>query len=65
MLMLTLIVVLHLINLNQLKEALASYDRAIELKPNYAEAYFSRGNVFRDLKGFKKAIESYDHAIDT
>ncbi len=31
-------------------DALASYDRAIALKSDYAEAYGSRGNSLQDLK---------------
>ena len=30
-------------------DALASYDRAIALKPDFAEAYCSRGNALLDL----------------
>ena len=44
-------------------EALASYDRAIALKPDYAEAHNNRGNALRDLKRPEEALASYDRAI--
>src|SRR5262249_41689414 len=44
-------------------EALASYDKAIALKPDYAEAHYNRGNALRDLKRLAEALASYDKAI--
>ena len=44
-------------------EALASYDKAIALKPDYAEAHNNRGNALRDLKRPEEALASYDKAI--
>jgi protein O-GlcNAc transferase len=41
----------------------ASYDRAIALKPDYAEAYNNRGNVLRELKQFEEALANYEQAI--
>ena len=41
---------------------LASYDTAIALKPDIAEAYNNRGNTLRDLKRFDEALASYDKA---
>ena len=40
-----------------------SYDRAIILKPDYAEAYSNRGNVFLELNRFEEALSSYDNAL--
>jgi protein O-GlcNAc transferase len=45
------------------QEALASYDQAIKLKPNYAEAYSNRGVVLKELGQLAEAIASYDQAI--
>ena len=40
--------------------AIEDYDKTIELKPNYADAYYNRG-VVRYKKGdFDRAIEDYD-----
>jgi predicted O-linked N-acetylglucosamine transferase (SPINDLY family) len=50
-------------DLNRLDEALASYDRALALHPNYARAHSNRGNVLQLLKRFDDALASYDHAL--
>ena len=42
---------------------MASYDRAIQLKPDYAEAYNNRGNALTDLGQLEEAVASYDQAI--
>jgi tetratricopeptide (TPR) repeat protein len=44
--------------------ALASYDRAIELRPDYAEALFNRGNILHELKQFEEALASYDRLLN-
>jgi predicted O-linked N-acetylglucosamine transferase (SPINDLY family) len=43
--------------------AVASYDQAIALKPDLAEAFHCRGNALQDLKQFEAAVASYDRAI--
>jgi tetratricopeptide (TPR) repeat protein len=48
---------------NQFDKAVASYDQAIVLKPDYASAYCNRGTAFLALKQFSAAVASYDHAI--
>ena len=50
-------------DLKRSEEALASYDKAIALKPDYAEAYNNRGNALMDLKRPEEALASYDKAI--
>ena len=42
-----------LLDLNRLEDALASYDRAIALKPDYAGAYINRGNALQDLDALR------------
>jgi len=44
-------------------EAIASHDRAIALRPGYAEAYNERGHALHDLNRHAEALVSYDHAI--
>jgi tetratricopeptide (TPR) repeat protein len=44
-------------------EAIACYERAISIKPNYVEAYRNRGNALRQLGRLAEAVASYDHAI--
>jgi hypothetical protein len=43
---------------------LASYDIAISIKPDYAEAFSNRGNVLKELKRFDEALASYNKAIE-
>lgn len=45
------------------QEAVESYDRAIQLSPDYAVAYFNRGIALQKLGQLYKAVESYDKAI--
>ncbi len=44
-------------------EAIACYDRAISLKPDYVESYRNRGNALRQLGQLVEAVASYDRAI--
>ncbi len=43
-------------DLKRPEDALASYDRAIALRPNFAEAYNNRGTALRDLKRPEDAL---------
>ena len=43
--------------------AIASYDRALEIKPDYHEAWYNRGIALDNLGRFEQAIASYDRAI--
>jgi predicted O-linked N-acetylglucosamine transferase (SPINDLY family) len=54
---------LALHGLRRLDDALASYDRAIALKPDYAEAHSNRGNTLKELGRLDDALASYDRAI--
>jgi len=45
------------------KEKVRLYTKAIELDPNFIDAYINRGNSYQNLKQYKKAIENYDQAI--
>jgi len=49
--------------LQQYESALASYDQAIALKPDYAEAYANRGNTLHELQRYDDALLSCDQAI--
>ena len=42
---------------------LADYDKAIELNPNYTEAYVDRGNVKRFIGRNEEALSDFDEAI--
>jgi protein O-GlcNAc transferase len=57
-------VAMHSKSLKRYEEALTSYDRAIAIKPDYAEAYYNRGNALQELKRLEEALASYDRAIE-
>jgi tetratricopeptide (TPR) repeat protein len=47
-----------------LDRAIADYDRAIELDPDYAHTYFDRGFTYRRKGDQDRAIADYDRAIE-
>ena len=46
-----------------MEDALASYDQALAIKPDHADALNNRGNALRDLKRPDDALVSYDRAL--
>ena len=50
--------------LDQYQAAIADYDAAISLKPDFASAYYFRGTAKRSLGDYKAAVEDYGTAID-
>jgi tetratricopeptide (TPR) repeat protein len=48
---------------NRFEEALAVYERAIELDPNYIEAYNNKGITLRALNRPKEALTTFERAI--
>ena len=44
--------------------AIEYYTRAIELNPEYVDAYNNRGNAYDDIKEYEKAISDYNRAIE-
>ena len=44
-------------------DAIASFDRAIEIDPNSTESWFRRGQTLEHLGNCKAAIASYDKAL--
>ena len=48
---------------NDLESAIAAYDEAIRLKPDYAKAYNNRGVAKDDFGRYEDAIADYDEAI--
>jgi tetratricopeptide (TPR) repeat protein len=45
------------------EDALASYDRAIALRPDFAQAYSNRGLVLTDMERHEEALANHDRAI--
>ena len=52
-----------LLELKRYQDALAAYIRAVELRPEYAEAWKGQGNTLLELKRYQDALEAYDKAI--
>ncbi len=44
-------------------EAIAVFDRLIQLTPNYAGAYYNKGNALTGMGRFDEAVAAYDQAI--
>lgn len=51
------------LNLGLTLDAVASFEKSIQLAPNYAEAYSNLGNAFQELGEPTKAIECYKEAV--
>jgi len=50
-------------DLGRLEQAVKSYDKALRINPDYADAYFNRGIALQKLGQPGAAIKSYDKAI--
>ena len=51
-------------DLGKFQEAIECYDKAIEINPDDAEAYYNKGNTLYNLGEYQQAIECYDKAIE-
>ncbi len=49
--------------LGMLNEALEAYNKAVSIKPDYADAYINIGNVFQEQGQLEEAIEAYNKAL--
>ncbi|MDA0746579.1 MAG: tetratricopeptide repeat protein, partial [bacterium] len=50
--------------LGRKQEAIESYQKAIALKSDFAEAYSNLGNTYQDLKQYENAIASFQKSVD-
>ena len=51
-------------NLEQYEQAIADYEKALEVQPGYHESLFSKGVAFSQLKFYQQAIVAYERAIE-
>ncbi|MEH2405592.1 MAG: tetratricopeptide repeat protein [Nostoc sp.] len=51
-------------NLERYEEAVASFDKALKIKPEKHEALVNKGNVLVKLKRDKEATEFYNRALN-
>ena len=54
----------ELFNLSCYEEAIASYDQAVEFKPDNHQAWHNRGIALANLGRYEEAIASYDQAVE-
>jgi tetratricopeptide (TPR) repeat protein len=52
-----------LLHLGQPEDALACFEKALEMNPRHADAYVKRGIALERLERMEAALESYDRAI--
>jgi tetratricopeptide (TPR) repeat protein len=50
--------------LKKFAEAIEDYNRAIALKPDFAVAYFNRGDAKKALGQYEEAIKDFDRTIE-
>src|SRR4029077_989368 len=53
----------RLVDSGKAVEATRFLDAAIQLRPDYAIAYYKRGNAYRDMDLSSKAISDYTQAV--
>lgn len=51
-------------NKGQYKQAIKDYNKAIEINPKYAEAYYNMGNIYAINSHYDRAISNYNKAIE-
>ncbi len=44
--------------------AISDYNKALELNPKFAEAYYNRGLAYKSKGEYDRAITNYDKALD-
>jgi len=49
--------------LQQYTDAVASYDKAIQINPDYSNAWYNRGNALLNLGKYDDAVASYDKVV--
>ena len=47
----------------KLEEAIEAYNKALAIKPDYAEAYNNMGNALKEQGKLEEAIEAYNKAL--
>lgn len=52
-----------LFELQRYKDALVAYQKAVEIRPNYAQAWNGQGKTLSRLKQYKEALTAYDKSI--
>jgi len=48
----------------ELKSALAAYDKVLEIDPKFADAYNNKGNIYLNINAYGAALELFNKAIE-
>lgn len=51
--------------IKEIENAIESYDKSIKINPHFTTAWYNRGIALSKLGKYRKAIESYDNALET
>lgn len=54
-----------LFHLGRKEEAIAAYDKTLEIKPDFHDAWNNKGTALSDLGRQEEAIAAYDKALET
>jgi tetratricopeptide (TPR) repeat protein len=54
---------LHFKEQNKLEEAIEAYNKALAIKPDYANAYYNMGIALQEQNKLEEAIEAYNKAL--
>ena len=49
--------------LNRYEEALQVYNQALQIRPDYGEAWKRKGDALQELKRYRESLEAYEQAI--
>lgn len=52
------------IKLNKLEDAISYLEKSISLKPNYKEARFALGSIYKDIGNIEKANENFKYILE-
>ncbi|QIR35571.1 tetratricopeptide repeat protein [Tolypothrix sp. PCC 7910] len=52
-----------LYDLQRYQDALAVYDKAVDIRPGYPQGWYGKGKTLAELKQYKEALAAYDKAI--
>jgi tetratricopeptide (TPR) repeat protein len=51
------------LSIEKYDEGIKMFDKAIELKDNYTDAYFNKGSALLEMGRFEKAKESFEKCL--
>lgn len=56
---------LNAFKLGQLQTAITHFDKAIEMDPKFAKAYYAKGLTLKKMRKYKEAIAAYNKAVES